>query len=92
MKQTPGAVTVRFYDGMYLLATALNNMGPYDVEAADFQEKLNNALHEATYEGCRDLLDPGSPAGNCLNKSMIIRYDESGNENWLSNQSIMYYP
>jgi branched-chain amino acid transport system substrate-binding protein len=79
MKQTPGAVTVRFYDGMYLLATALNNMGPYDVEAADFSEKLNNALHEATYEGLQGLLDP-DPAGNCLNKSMIIRYDESGNE------------
>lgn len=78
-KQTPGAVTVRFYDGMWLLATALNNMGPYDVNADDFTEKLNEAIKQATYEGLQGTLAPAAN-GECLEKCYLVTYNAEGNE------------
>lgn len=77
--QTPGAVTVRFYDGMWLLATALNNMGPYDVNAEDFTEKLNEAIKAASYDGLQGEMKPADN-GECLKQSFIVRYNAEGNE------------
>lgn len=77
--QTPGAVTVRFYDGMWLLATALNNMGPYDVNAEDFTEKLNEAIKAASYDGLQGEMKPAAN-GECLKQSFIVRYNAEGNE------------
>ena len=79
LKQTPGAVTVRMYDGMYLLATALNELGPYDVNADDFTEKLNEKIKEVSYQGLQGLLDPAEN-GECLNRGFVVRYNEEGNE------------
>ena len=79
LQQTPGAVTVRFYDGMYLLTTALNNMGPYDVNAEDFTEKLNAAIKEASYDGLQGTLDP-QENGECLDQCYIVRYNAEGEE------------
>jgi len=77
--QTPGAVTVRFYDGMYLLVEALNKMGPYDVNAKDFTEKLNEAIKQSTVEGLQGTLTPAAN-GECLEKCYIVRYNAEGNE------------
>lgn len=79
LHQAPGAVAVRFYDGMYLMATALNNMGAYDVNAEDFTEKLNDALHSATFDGLQGTLKPDA-TGNSLDKGMIIKYNAEGKE------------
>lgn len=79
LKQEPGAVTVRFYDGMYLLATALNELGPYDVEADDFTQKLNEKIRQVSYEGLQGQLDPAEN-GECLTKSFVVRYTTEGEE------------
>ncbi|HHU22117.1 MAG TPA: ABC transporter substrate-binding protein [Clostridiales bacterium] len=79
LEQTPGAVTVRFYDGMWLLATALNNMGPYDVDAEDFTIKLNEAIKQSSYEGLQGTLTP-APNGECLDKCYIVHYTLEGEE------------
>lgn len=79
LEQEPGAVTVRFYDGMYLLATALNELGPYDVNADDFTEKLNEKIKQISYEGLQGLLDPAEN-GECLNKCFVVRYTTEGEE------------
>lgn len=79
LAQDPGAVTVRFYDGMYLLATALNELGVYDVNAEDFTEKLNEKIKQVSYEGLQGLLDP-APNGECLNKAFMVRYTLEGEE------------
>lgn len=76
---TPGAVTVRFYDGMYLLAAALNEMGPYDVNADDFTEKLNEAIQSVTSEGLQGTLDPADN-GECLDSCFIVTYNADGEE------------
>lgn len=76
---TPGAVTVRFYDGLYLLATALNDLGPYDVDADDFSEKLNEAIKNASYTGLQGEMKPQAN-GECLASSYIVTYGEDGNE------------
>ena len=76
---TPGAVTVRFYDGMYLLATALNNMGVVDVDSDDFIVQLNAAIKEATYDGLQGTLAP-QENGECLSASYVVTYDVDGNE------------
>jgi len=75
----PGAVTVRQYDGMYLLATALNNMGPYDVNASDFTVKLNEAIKASSVEGLQGTLTPAEN-GECLDKSYIVCYNAEGVE------------
>lgn len=79
LKQAPGAVTVRFYDGMWLLATALNNMGPYDVNADDFTERLNDAIRQASYDGLQGTLSPAAN-GECLDKCYIVHYTLEGEE------------
>jgi len=75
----PGAVTVRFYDGMFLLATALNNLGPYDINAPTFQQSLNAAIRAAHFEGLQGMLDP-QPNGETLLRAFIVRYTLTGEE------------
>jgi len=79
LHQTPGAVTVRFYDGMWLLATALNILGPYDVNAEDFTIKLNEAIKNSSFEGLQGTLKP-APNGECLDTCFMVRYTLEGEE------------
>ena len=83
LNQTPSAVAVRFYDGMYLLATALNNLGPYDVTAKDFTEKLNQAVKESSYDGLQGTLKPDE-YGLCIKGGYVCGYDENGEEQLLA--------
>lgn len=70
---TPGDISARFYDAMYVLATALNHMGPHDVEADDFTEKLNEAIRQVSHEGLQGHLEPDEK-GDMLTKSYVIQY------------------
>jgi branched-chain amino acid transport system substrate-binding protein len=72
----PGDMSARGYDSMYLLATALNNLGPYDVNADDFTEKLNEQLKLASYEGLQGTVK-ADENGACLSSCYVARI--SGN-------------
>jgi branched-chain amino acid transport system substrate-binding protein len=73
MGQIPGDVSARFYDAMYILTTALNNMGPYDVNAEDFTEKLNEQIKLAEYEGLQGTLK-SNERGDLIHKSYVIQF------------------
>ena len=49
--RTPADVSARGYDAVWVLATALNNMDGYDVNASDFSEKLKDAIRSIDYQG-----------------------------------------
>lgn len=58
--QDPADVPARVYDSVFHLVTALNNMGPYDVNADDFSVKLNDALRHASFDGVQGHFDFGA--------------------------------
>jgi branched-chain amino acid transport system substrate-binding protein len=47
----PSDVGARGYDAINVLAAALEKLDGYDVNAEDFSQKLNEALHTVEYEG-----------------------------------------
>ena len=55
--QDPADVPARVYDAVFHLVTALNNLGPYDVEAEDFSVKLNEQLRQASFDGVQGHFD-----------------------------------
>lgn len=55
--QDPADVPARVYDSVFHLVTALNNLGPYDVEAEDFSVKLNEQLRNASFDGVQGHFD-----------------------------------
>ena len=55
--QDPADVPARVYDAVFHLVTALNNLGPYDVEAEDFSVKLNEQLRQASFDGVQRHFD-----------------------------------
>lgn len=55
--QDPADVPARVYDSVFHLVTALNNLGPYDVEAEDFSVKLNEQLRQASFDGVQGHFD-----------------------------------
>lgn len=57
LNQDPADVPARVYDSVYHLVTALNNLGPYDVEAEDFSQKLNEQLRKASFDGVQGHFD-----------------------------------
>jgi len=82
LSQTPSTTTVRFYDAMYLLATALNNLGPYDVNAPDFTDKLNDSIRNSSFQGLMGLLKPDE-FGLCVTQVCVVRYNSQGVEELL---------
>lgn len=70
--QDPADVPARVYDAVFHIVTALNDLGAYDVDAADFGQKLNDALRHATFEGVQGLFDfSATDNGVGLNKMNI---------------------
>lgn len=57
LNQDPADVPARVYDSVFHLVTALNNLGPYDVDAEDFSVKLNEQLRKATFDGVQGHFD-----------------------------------
>lgn len=57
LNQDPADVPARVYDSVFHLVTALNNLGPYDVEAEDFSQKLNEQLRKASFDGVQGHFD-----------------------------------
>lgn len=57
LSQDPADVPARVYDSVFHLVTALNNLGPYDVEAEDFSIKLNEQLRKASFNGVQGAFD-----------------------------------
>jgi len=55
--QDPADVPARVYDSVFHLVTALNNLGPYDVNAEDFSIKLNEQLRKASFDGVQGHFD-----------------------------------
>lgn len=55
--QDPADVPARVYDSVFHLVTALNNLGPYDVDADDFSIKLNEELRKASFDGTQGHFD-----------------------------------
>lgn len=55
--QEAADVPARVYDAVFHIATALNDMGPVDVEAADFNQQLNVALRNAKFQGVQGNFD-----------------------------------
>jgi branched-chain amino acid transport system substrate-binding protein len=47
----PSETPARMYDALWNICQALNDMGPYDVNAADFSIKLNDALSKVKRVG-----------------------------------------
>jgi branched-chain amino acid transport system substrate-binding protein len=41
----------RMYDGYWIVAHALNNLGPYDTSLPDFPDKLNTEIHKVEFDG-----------------------------------------
>lgn len=54
---SPADVPARVYDAVYHIATALNDLGPYDVNADDFSIKLRDAMTKASFEGVQGHFD-----------------------------------
>lgn len=57
LNQDPADVPARVYDSVFHLVTALNNLGPYDVDAEDFSVKLNEQLRKAAFDGVQGHFD-----------------------------------
>ncbi len=57
LNQDPADVPARVYDSVFHLVTALNNLGPYDVNADDFSVKLNEQLRKASFDGVQGHFD-----------------------------------
>ncbi|MCB7320353.1 ABC transporter substrate-binding protein [Lacrimispora sp. 210928-DFI.3.58] len=55
--QDPADVPARVYDSVFHIVTALNNLGPYDVNADDFSIKLNEQLRNASFDGVQGHFD-----------------------------------
>lgn len=57
LNQDPADVPARVYDSVFHIVTALNNLGPYDVDAEDFSTKLNEELRKASFDGVQGHFD-----------------------------------
>ena len=72
----PSDVSARGYDAMYLLATALNNLGPYDVNAEDFHDKLLEQLKAASIEGLQGTI-AYAEGGCCVSNAYVVEVGEN---------------
>jgi branched-chain amino acid transport system substrate-binding protein len=57
LSQDPADVPARVYDSVFHIVTALNTLGPQDVNAKDFTSKLNTALRQAKFTGVQGNFD-----------------------------------
>ncbi len=57
LNQDPADVPARVYDSVFHLVAALNNLGPYDVDAEDFSAKLNEQLRKTSFDGVQGHFD-----------------------------------
>lgn len=76
----PSDVSSRGYDSMYLIATALNELGPYDVEADDFREKLLEKLKEVSIVGLQGPISY-TENGACISNSYVVSIGADGSLN-----------
>lgn len=56
----PSETPARMYDAVWNICQALNDMGPYDVNAPDFSVKLNDALSKVKRVGLQGQWDYGA--------------------------------
>ena len=73
----PGDMAARGHDAMYLLVTALNNLGPYDVNAPTFRSSLRDAIRAAHFYGLQGLIQPDA-VGASVHSSHIARISYEG--------------
>lgn len=73
----PSDVSARGYDSIYFLATALNELGPVDISADDFEEVLLEQLKKTTIEGLQGTIQYQED-GRCVSNAYICRISPEG--------------